>query len=331
MKARNRIKKSGGKWITLIILILLLIAMTALAVWLSEREKAPEAEAFSTAEHPDATQTAVENADSTPLEQTMSEATAQSTDEPTTEAIVDSTESASVTPTRAPEKKPVKTSGSGNPNEAAQWVESSGSSVISVAPVTLPPEEEETEPEPELELAQITCDQFSLFNGQFVEDGRDELVYDVAAILVTNHSDQYLEIATISYKIDGKTASFVVTGLHPEHSAWVMEENRMTATADSNFEYVGIATAFRDDVTTSTDKVSISVEGNMMTAKNNTNAAIEDVFVYYKVKHDDGNYLGGITYRVDFGTLEPGTPVTKLAGHFDTEKAEVVRISWKTD
>lgn len=330
MKKHNRIKKSRGKWIALAILTLLLIALIALALWLPRSEETPVTGDPSET-HPDTTQLQSEDNSVTVPEQVPAGTDAAPGAEPESGEDAPSAEEKPDTPTKAPAAKtPAKTSGSGNPNEGAQWVEPSGSGVVSVAPVTLPPEEEVTEPEPELELAQITCDQFSLFDGQFVEDGRDELVYDVAAILVTNHADQYLEIATITYNIDGKPANFVVTGLHPGHSAWVMEENRMTATEESNFEYVGIATAFRDDVTTSTEQISISVDGNMMTATNNTKAAMADVFVYYKVRYSGDTYLGGITYRVEFGTLEPGTPVTKLAGHFDTEKAEVVRISWGT-
>lgn len=186
-----------------------------------------------------------------------------------------------------------------------------------------------TEPAPEVEipLAEITCDQYSIFTGQYVEDGRDELVYDVAAILVTNQSDRFLEIATLTYQIDGREASFVVTGLHPGQSAWVLEANRMTASSDSVFTYVDVATGFRDDVTTSTDKLKITADGNMMTVKNTSGTALKEVYVYYKVLHADGNYLGGITYRVSFGTLEPGASATKLAGHYSSD-AQVIRVSW---
>lgn len=174
---------------------------------------------------------------------------------------------------------------------------------------------------------QLTCEQYSMFSGQFVEDGRDELVTNVAAILVTNVSDQFLDLATIAFDIDGEAATFIVTGLPAGRSAWVLEANRMTVTNSSNFTYLDMTTSFRDGVAASSDKVTITADGNMLTATNNTDETLEGVFIYYRTLHTDGNFLGGITYLVDFGTLEPGGSVEKMGGHF-SEDSEIVRIGW---
>ncbi len=189
-----------------------------------------------------------------------------------------------------------------------------------------------TEPKPEVEVeaVQITCDRFSLFNGQFPEDGRDELVANVASILVTNKSDRFLDLATISFNIDGRSATFIVTGLPAGRSAWVLESNRLTAFNDSKFTYLDMVTGFRDNAIAKTDKITISATGNMLMATNNTDQPIKDVFVIYKIRHTDGNFLGGIAYRTDFGTLEPGASAEVLAGHWSGD-AEIVRIGWLTE
>ena len=174
----------------------------------------------------------------------------------------------------------------------------------------------------------ITCDGFARFSGQYVEDGRDELVENVAAILVTNHSDQYLELCTLQYDVDGKTAIFVVTGLPAGRSAWVMEKTGLVIGSDAEFSYEGCSTAFREDISASPDGITITSDGNMLTATNTSQETLENVCVYYKVRHDDGNFFGGITYMKVFGTLEPGQSVEGIAGHFDEEKAEIIRISW---
>lgn len=175
----------------------------------------------------------------------------------------------------------------------------------------------------------ITCDNFSSFSGQYVEDGSDIPVENVATILVTNHTEEFLDLATIKYEIDGKEATFVVTGLPSGKSAWVMEKNQMTITNGADFQYINKTTAFKNEVVASTDKITLSAEGNMLTAVNNTDEKLEGVFVYYKTLHTDGNYLGGITYRTTFGDLEPGEKRTELAGHYDKDKTEIVRIGWK--
>ena len=84
-------------------------------------------------------------------------------------------------------------------------------------------------------------------------------------------------------------------------------------------------------MTASTDQITISSDGNMLTAVNNTSETLEGVFIYYRTLHTDGNFLGGITYRVDFGTLEPGASVETLAGHFNKETTEIVRIGWQKE
>lgn len=170
---------------------------------------------------------------------------------------------------------------------------------------------------------------FSSFSGEYVEDGSGVPVEKVAAILVTNKSDSFLDLATLEYEIDGKKATFVVTGLPAGKSAWVLEKNKMTVTEQSSYKYIDRNTSFKDGVVDKTDKISISSEGDTLTAVNNTDKKLEGVFVYYKALHTDGNYFGGITYMIEFGDLEPGEKVTKLAGHYEKDKTEIVRIGWK--
>lgn len=314
----------------LIILLLVLVALIAFAVWLSKAGDNPVSELMNAVQSSE--EAKLPPGETVPDGDQPSQAETPAAEQEGAETSASPTEQTQGQTAQQPQSAgSVSTSGSTPQNTASDWVQPSGSTVVSVTPSTLPPSETEPPAEAELELVQVSCDQYSIFTGQYMEDGRDELVYDVAAILVTNHSDKFLEIATFTYEIDGREATFVATGLHSGRSAWVLEENRMTATADSNFTYVSVATGFRDDVVSATSKISVSVAGNMMTAKNNTSSTLEEVYVYYKVRHTDGNYLGGITYRVDFGTLEPGASLTKLAGHYAAENAEIVRISWKSE
>lgn len=176
---------------------------------------------------------------------------------------------------------------------------------------------------------ELVCSKFSSYSGEFVEDGSNIPVENVASILVTNKSDRFLDLATIEYVIDGKEAAFVVTGLPAGKSAWVLEEHGMVITGPGNYKCVDKNASYKDGVVSKTDKITLVAEGNNLTAMNNTDEKLEGVFVYYKTKHTDGNYLGGITYMVTYGDIEPGGKVTKLAGHYDSESTEVVRIGWK--
>ena len=176
---------------------------------------------------------------------------------------------------------------------------------------------------------ELVCSKLSTYSGEYVEDGSNVPVENVASILVTNKSDKFLDLATIEYVIDGKAATFVVTGLPAGKSAWVLEDNKLTITGPGNYKEVDITPSYKEGVVSKTDKITLIAEGNMLTAINNTDEKLEGVFVYYKTKHTDGNYLGGITYMVTYGDIEPGGKVTKLAGHYDSKTTEVVRIGWK--
>ena len=225
-----------------------------------------------------------------------------------------------------PETEPA-TEGGSDPGNAGQ----SGASAGNNSPPSGSGSGKPSEQTEEIASGDISCDKFGMFSGQFVEDGRDELVQNVAAVLVTNRTDRFLDFATLTFDIDGQTATFILSGLPAGRSAWVMEATRMTATSSSVFTYQNCVNSFRDDVTASTDQITISSDGNMLTAVNNTSETLEGVFVYYRTLHTDGNFLGGITYRVDFGTLDPGASVETLAGHFNKDTTEIVRIGWQKE
>lgn len=175
----------------------------------------------------------------------------------------------------------------------------------------------------------IYCRRAAILSGQFVEDGSDMPVDGVASILVTNLSDQFLDLATMTYDIDGREATFVVTGLPAGSSAWVMESSAMTANEDSAFDYVDCVASFRENTVAHTDKISLYANGTTLTAVNNTDETLENVFIYYKTLHTDGNFYGGITYSVNFGTLEPGGSAQSIAGHYTEDATRIVRIGWQ--
>ena len=175
----------------------------------------------------------------------------------------------------------------------------------------------------------ISLDDYASYTGQYVEDGKNEQVSNVAAIRVTNNSDSFLDLATVTVNIDGKAASFIVTGLPAGRSAWVLEAARMTVNPNASFKLINCVTSYREGVIAKSDKVTVNAEGNVLSATNHTDEPLENVFVYYRTLHTDGYFLGGITYYMDFGTIEPGGTVSVTAGHYSEGLSEIVRVGWK--
>ena len=191
------------------------------------------------------------------------------------------------------------------------------SSTETIPVTTAPPEQ------------QLICADYGLFSGAFVEDGTDHPVDNVAALLVTNGSDQYLDLAKLTYELDGEEAVFMVTGLPAGTSAWVLESTGKTASADTDFEHVDTITSFRKGAVNTLEGVDLEFNGTMLKATNTTDKTFRSLTIYYKVLHEDGNYMGGITYMVNFGDLEPGQAAEKIAGHFKPEKTQIVRIGYQ--
>ena len=323
MSFNNRKKGSGGSRKRKVLIILNCVAITLLAVMIGllvflNRTAGNEDSFYPTDSPP--TQPGVTQAPVTePPTEPPTEAPTEAPTNPPTEAPTEPpTEAPTEPPTEAPTEPPTEAP-TQPPTEAP-------------TKPTQPKPPQNTKPDKEenkVADGNLTCDKFAAYSGQFVEDGRDEVVQNVAVLLVTNRSDQFLDLATITYEVDGKTATFIVTGLPAGRSAWVLEAQRMTVSASTKYSYVDCVYSLRDNVTASTSKITVTAQGNMLTATNNTGTTLHNVAVYYKVLHSDGKFLGGLTYLVDFGTLEPGASAEVLAGHYSQETAEIVRIGWQ--
>lgn len=325
MSFDNRRRSSGGSRKRKVLIVLNCVAITLLALMIGvliflNRTAGSEALISPTdvpPTQPGQTQVPDTEPPTDPPTEGSTEPPTEAPTEPPTEAPTDSpTEPPTEAPTESPTEAPTQA-----PTEAPTQPKP-----------TQPKPPQNTKPEKDKDKVadgNLTCDKFAAYSGQFVEDGRDEVVQNVAVLLVTNRSDQFLDLATITYEVDGKMATFIVTGLPAGRSAWVLEAQRMTVSASTKYSYVDCVYSLRDNVTASTSKITVTANGNMLTATNNTGTTLNNVAVYYKVLHSDGKFLGGITYLVDFGTLEPGASVEVLAGHYSRETAEIVRISWQ--
>lgn len=203
MKSHNRIPRSRILLVAVVVLLAVVICAELLAMR-AMREKA----------------------DASDVIQTLPEG-----DGETEPAAVDSAEPTDLrSPTESGETEPA-TEGGSDPGNAGQ----SGASAGNNSPPSGSGSGKPSEQTEEIASGDISCDKFGIFSGQFLEDGRDELVQNVAAVLVTNRTDRFLDFATLTFDIDGQTATFILSGLPAGRSAWVMEATRMTATNSSVF------------------------------------------------------------------------------------------------
>lgn len=175
----------------------------------------------------------------------------------------------------------------------------------------------------------LVCMEYSRYTGPFPEDGSGRQVTDVAAMLVLNSSDEFLDYAKVECTVGNELGTFVITGLPPGGSAWVLEQDGLILAEGDPFmaqdceDYI-----FRSDVIMSTDYLDVQTVDDVLTVTNRSDKALKNVAVYYKTVHTDGRYFGGITYLLEIGDLSPGQTVTKQAGHF-SDSSRIVRYSFQ--
>ncbi len=179
---------------------------------------------------------------------------------------------------------------------------------------------EKTEP---VELDGLRFTSFGRYSGTYFEDGSDKAVEDVAVVLVVNTTERYLELATFSFEIDGATATFTVTNLPPQKGAWVLARDALTVNSGASFVLKGGTTTFctPEDIPTITAQ---PLDGTVLVENRSETEAFSG-YIYYKTVYEDGNYLGGVTYRTLIEDLPAQSRTEITAAHCD-ETAEIVRI-----
>lgn len=208
---------------------------------------------------------------------------------------------------------------SSDPNEAADATEQPTETIRETLRETQPPVADITN-------ADLQVIDYGSYSGKFVEDGTDEKVEKVAAILVKNTTEQFIEYGTITADFGGKSAVFEISGLPAGKAVWALERNRLTVEETDTFTYLDQVTSQGSDVVTSDERISLECYDGSVSVTNNSDIGITSVRLYYKTIHTDGNYLGGITYTVVIENLAPGKTEEIQAGHYLAEGSEIVRM-----
>ena len=165
------------------------------------------------------------------------------------------------------------------------------------------------------------------YSGNFLEDGSDEPTANVAAMLITNNSDQMLQIAEITFQVnDTETASFKVTDLPAGTSTLVLEANKREYSEEDSYTYGETATGYMEQPSLEEDKFDLVTENGKITLKNKTDQSYDKVYVYYKYVQLGGAYLGGITYRTPFENVPANGEVESIAAHFNPESSKIMAV-----
>lgn len=163
------------------------------------------------------------------------------------------------------------------------------------------------------------------YTGKYVEDGSDEEVSGVLAIVVTNISERFVQYSKITMTNGTDTAVFSLSNLPAGASAVVLAEDRVSA--EGTWSYQDDTTAFIDAAETYPDIFEWQGGDYQISLRNKSGETYDQVYVYYK-NTENGIYLGGITYRISFDGIGPGQTMQKASKHFSGSNSHVMMIDY---
>ena len=171
-----------------------------------------------------------------------------------------------------------------------------------------------------------------LISDSFPEDGNFDSKDDVFTLKVKNNSNKYLQLVRIYITTDKNEYLFEITTLPSGKTVKVCEKNAKTITAEEKIVDIREENKvfFEREISLNTDKFTITpldysaIKIENISGQDMTN----DVYVYYKRKDNNGDYLGGITFRVNAGKLKAGESKQIPAGQFNKENSEVMFVDY---
>lgn len=167
------------------------------------------------------------------------------------------------------------------------------------------------------------------YTGPYWEDGSDEEVSELLMIELENISGKDIQIAVVQLLFGEETAIFQVTNLPEGESVIALEQNRRKYTEEMPAQVTVENIAYMDEFSMEEDAVKITAFDGIINVENISEKDIEQtIFVYYK-NYEEGQYHGGITYRV---RIEEGLKAGEIrqlkASHFYAEKSRILMVSF---
>ncbi|MBQ8813364.1 MAG: hypothetical protein IJZ85_02550 [Lachnospiraceae bacterium] len=301
------------------VLILIILCVTALILFLPDRETSSDLPSdLSTEASPS---TAADEAEATPSE-------------PETDSTQNPSESTQLE----------KSTGAGQESSEDLQTETPSESIPNVTETERVQEStadipDETQPAPSaasgltlpFDLGRgLTLTKIGSYTGLYMEDGSNEIIGNVLMIKVENTGDEYIQYAEIALNGDNGTGNFVLTTLFPGQSMIVLEKDRKTC--DSGAEYRGASAGnvavFSAVPGLCEDRLEIQALDGVINVTNISGSDIAgDVVIYYKNSRGDLLY-GGITYRIRItGGLKNGEIRQIVADHFSVSGSTVMFVT----
>lgn len=178
----------------------------------------------------------------------------------------------------------------------------------------------------------IVIQSVSQYSGDFVEDGSDRGVRNVWALTVNNMSDQDIQYLRIKAEHGEDAAYFDITTLTAGSTVQVLESSASEYPEweeDCVYTIENLA-LFSKERSLYPDLFAVSARDGWIKVENKgTEDITNDVYVYYK-NEKDGEFLGGITYRLKFeGGIPAGETREEQSVHYKSDISQIMYLTYE--
>ena len=255
---------------------------------------------------------------------TMQEIETQGAKPQETQALNQGTEAPQVQTTEPPATEPQPTEATEPENGQTGTAKPPKNPTTIITTVTEPPALEFPYAIPGTDLVVQKIDSY---DGVFLEDGSDQSVTGICALVLVNKGSVGVEYANIEIYQNGKTLVFKATAL-PAGATVVVQEASAAAysAADCTSCTADVAVAETFEMSASQIEVKENDDGSLQVT-NLTNETIPTVRLFYKFALEKGTvYVGGITYTAKITELAPGASQQVIPSHYAAGSSEIVMV-----
>lgn len=164
------------------------------------------------------------------------------------------------------------------------------------------------------------------YTGNYLEDGSDEDVKDILALMFTNKGTQDIQYAEYVFSLGKEVVSFKLSNLPAGQSCQVLEASRHNNDKKNAMELISRVVAQVEELPFARDELLVvDNSDNTITIMNTTKKEIAVARVFYKNFDSENNlFMGGITYTAKAEKIPAGGGVTVSPAHYTSGESVVV-------
>jgi cytoskeletal protein RodZ len=179
-----------------------------------------------------------------------------------------------------------------------------------------------------IEGTNLIVQKISGYSGEFLEDGSNENIKKVAAILLKNNGSKPVEYAEITIKNGKRTLKFQASDIPSGASVIVQEINKKKYKKNTKYSSCTGIAAEMDSFDKSKDSVKVTqTSDGAFQVTNLTKDEIPCVRLFYKLyDKEKKRYVGGITYTAKLTKLAAGDTIDVTPSHYVKGQTKIMMV-----